>query len=230
MWLDPLYMAVLVVGFALSGLASLWTRSAFHRFSRVPIGRGLTGAEVAARILRAEGITGVRIEPVQGFLSDHYDPGARALRLSPDVYSGRSISAAGVAAHEVGHALQDAQGYAPMRLRQALVPVANLGTNLGLWITVLGVVIGASGLAAVGVALFAAFVLFTLVTLPVELDASWRARRTLERHEILDRAELAGVSAVLTAAAATYLAAAVSAVLQLLYWLMRAGLLGGRDR
>ena len=107
---------------------------------------------------------------------------------------------------------------------------ANLGTNLGLWITGLGVVIGASGLAAVGVALFAAFVLFTLVTLPVELDASWRARRTLEQHQILDRAELAGVSAVLTAAAATYLAAAVSAVLQLLYWLMRAGLLGGRVR
>ena len=228
MFYDPLYMAVMLIGLLLSGAASLWTKSAFRRWSQVPIGRGLTGAEVAAAILRAEGIDNVRIEPVGGFLSDHYDPRSRTLRLSPDVFSGRSVSAAGVAAHEVGHALQHAQGYAPMRLRQAMVPVAGVGTNLGIWLVIIGMAINFSGLALVGVALFGGFVLFTLVTLPVELDASFRARRVLEKGGLLGRQELAGVSRVLTAAAATYLASAVTAVLQLLYWLARLGLLGGR--
>jgi Zn-dependent membrane protease YugP len=217
----------MLAGLVLSGLASLWTKAAFRRWSQVPIGRGLTGAEVAAAILRAEGIHDVQIEPVGGFLSDHYDPRTRTLRLSPDVYGGRSVSAAGVAAHEVGHALQHAQGYAPMRLRQAMVPVAGIGTNLGIWMVVIGMVIGMTGLAYVGVALFGAFVAFTLVTLPVEFDASIRARRVLEQRGLLKGEELRGVRAVLTAAAATYLASAVSAVLQLVYWLLRVGLIGG---
>lgn len=229
MYFDPLYMMIILVGMGLSGLASLWTRRAFSRYSQVATGRGMTGAQVAAAILDAEGIRGVSIERVSGRLSDHYDPRGRVLRLSPDVHDGRSVAAAGVAAHEVGHALQDAQGFFPMRIRQALVPVAGLGTNLGLYMSIGGIALGFTGLAYLGVALFAGFVLFTLVTLPVELDASVRARRTLERHRLLDGPELAGVSAVLTAAAMTYLAAAVSAVLQLLYWLMRVGLLGGRD-
>lgn len=228
MFLDPLYMAVMIVGFALAGGASLWTRLAVKKWQRVPTRGNRTGARIAADILDAEGIRGVRIEQVGGFLSDHYDPTARTLRLSPDIYSGTSVAAAGIAAHEVGHALQDAQGYWPMRIRQKLVPVANIGTNLGIWIMIGGMVIGATGLAKVGVALFASFVLFTLVTLPVELDASFRARRTLEQHGLLSGAELTGVSKVLTAAAATYLAAAVTAILQLLYWMMRLGLLGGR--
>jgi Zn-dependent membrane protease YugP len=227
MMFDPLYLAVMLAGLVLSGLASLWTKAAFRRWSQVPIGRGLTGAEVAAAILRAEGIHDVQIEPVGGFLSDHYDPRTRTLRLSPDVYGGRSVSAAGVAAHEVGHALQHAQGYAPMRLRQAMVPVAGIGTNLGIWMVVIGMVIGMTGLAYVGVALFGAFVAFTLVTLPVEFDASIRARRVLEQRGLLKGEELRGVRAVLTAAAATYLASAVSAVLQLVYWLLRVGLIGG---
>lgn len=227
MMFDPLYLAVMLAGLVLSGLASLWTKAAFRRWSQVPIGRGLTGAEVAAAILRAEGIHDVQIEPVGGFLSDHYDPRSRTLRLSPDVYGGRSVSAAGVAAHEVGHALQHAQGYAPMRLRQAMVPVAGIGTNLGIWMVVIGMVIGMTGLAYVGVALFGAFVAFTLVTLPVEFDASIRARRVLEQRGLLKGEELRGVRAVLTAAAATYLASAVSAVLQLVYWLLRVGLIGG---
>lgn len=227
---DSLYMAILFVGFALSAGASMWTRATFNRYSEVATGGGRTGAEIAAAILRAEGIRGVRIERVGGFLSDHYDPRARALRLSPDVHDGRSVSAAGVAAHEVGHALQHAQGYAPMKLRQVMVPVANIGTNLGLWIMVIGLGVGVSGLANVGVVLFGGFVVFTLVTLPVEFDASFRARRSLEQHGLLGPTELAGVSRVLTAAASTYLAAAVAAVLQLLYWLMRLGLLGGRSR
>ena len=228
MLLDPLYLAVIAVGFVLSLGASLWTKAAFRKYSQVATGGGRTGADIAAAILRAQGVGGVRIEQVPGFLSDHYDPRTKTLRLSPDVYSSRSVAAAGVAAHEVGHALQHAQGYVPMRLRQTMVPVANIGTNLGLWITIIGIMIGVSGLAAVGVALFAGFVLFTIVTLPVEFDASARARRALERHGLLAPSEVAGVSAVLTAAAATYLAAAAAAILQLLYWAHRAGLIGGR--
>jgi hypothetical protein len=229
MYFDPLYMLVLGVGFALSFLASMWTKASFRKYSKVPLTGGRTGAEIAALILRAEGISDVRIERVGGFLSDHYDPRTRTLRLSPDVYDGRSVSAAGVAAHEVGHALQHARGYAPMKLRQTMVPVASFGTNAGVWIVIIGIMINVTALAQLGVVLFAGFVAFTLVTLPVEFNASFRARASLERHGLLRAAELAGVSRVLTAAAATYLAAAVSAILQLLYWAMRAGLLGGRD-
>ncbi len=227
MLLDPLYLVVMVVGFVLAGGASLWTKAAVAKWSRVPTAGHRTGAEVAAAILAAEGIHGVRIEQTPGLLSDHYDPREKVLRLSPDIYGGTHVAAAGIAAHEVGHALQDAQGYGPMRIRQALVPVASLGTNLGVWIMIGGLVIGATGLAKVGVALFAAFVLFTLVTLPVEFDASIRARRTLERFQLLSGTELTGVSRVLTAAAATYLAAAVTAILNLVYWMFRLGLLGG---
>ncbi len=229
MYFDPLYMIVLGVGFGLSLLASMWTKAAFRKYSRVRTAGGRTGAQVAAAILRAEGIHDVGIERASGFLSDHYDPRSRTLRLSPDVHDGASVSAAGVAAHEVGHALQHAQGYAPMKIRQAMVPVASFGTNAGIWIVIIGLMIGMTALAQVGVALFAGFVAFTLVTLPVEFDASIRARKALHQHGLLHGAELAGVSRVLTAAAATYLAAAISAILQLLYWAMRAGLLGGRD-
>lgn len=225
---DPLYMLVMLVGLVLSGGASLWTKAAFRRWSQVPTGRGMTGAQVAQAILRAEGIGDVTVEQVGGFLSDHYDPRSKTLRLSPDVYGGRSVSAAGVAAHEVGHALQHAQGYAPMKLRQAMVPVAGVGTNLGIWLVIIGLMVGFSGLATLGVALFGGFVLFTLVTLPVEFDASIRARRVLEQRGLLRGQELDGVRKVLTAAAATYLASAITAVLQLLYWLFRLGLIGGR--
>jgi uncharacterized protein len=225
---DPLYLAIFAVGFLLSAGASLWTKMAFKKYAEVPTSGGRTGAQIAAAILQSEGVHGVKIERVGGFLSDHYDPRARTLRLSPDVHDGRSVSSAGVAAHEVGHALQHAQGYVPMKLRQTMVPVANIGTNMGIWIMIIGTAIGMSGLATVGVALFAGFVLFTLVTLPVEFDASFRAHRALERHGLLAGVELAGVRQVLTAAAATYLAAAVTAILQLLYWMNRLGLLGGR--
>ena len=229
-FLEPTYMIVVGVGFLLSLAASTWTKAAFRKYSKVRTGGGRTGAQIARAILRAEGISDVGIERAQGFLSDHYDPRSRTLRLSPDVHDGDSVSSAGVAAHEVGHALQHAQGYAPMRLRQAMVPVANIGTNAGIWIVIIGLAINVTAMAQVGVFVFGGLVAFTLVTLPVEFDASFRARRALERHGLLRGAELTGVSRVLTAAAATYLAAAVSAILQLLYFAMRAGLLGGRRR
>ncbi|MDG1480373.1 MAG: zinc metallopeptidase [Myxococcota bacterium] len=229
MMFDPLYMLVMGLGLVLSLGAQAWVKASTAKWDRVPIGRGLTGADVAAAILRVRGIHDVTIEQVGGVLSDHYDPSSRTLRLSPANYSGRSITAAGIAAHEVGHAVQHAEGYAPMALRQKMVPVANIGTNLGVWIVIAGVFTGITGLAKIGVGLFAGFVLFTLVTLPVEFDASFRARKALLETGIVTEQEARGVSAVLTAAAATYLAAAVSAILQLLYWAMRAGLLGGRD-
>lgn len=218
---DPLYIAVLVVGFALSMGAQLWVKRAVAKWEDVALGRGLTGADIAAAILRVEGIRDVDIEMVPGRLSDHYDPSSKTLRLSPDNFHGRSIAAAGIAAHEVGHAIQDKDGYGPMRLRQTLVPVANIGTSAGVWMVIIGMVLGFSGLAYAGVALFAAFVLFTLVTLPVEIDASRRAKRALLAGGFVSREEARGVSAVLDAAAATYLAAAVTAILQLLYWLYR---------
>lgn len=229
MLFDPLYLAIMAVGLVLSLGAQAWVKAATSRWDRVPIGRGLTGADIAAAILRARGIEGVRIEQVGGYLSDHYDPSSRTLRLSPGNYSGRSVTAAGISAHEVGHAIQHHDGYVPMTIRQKMVPVANIGTNVGVWMVIIGAMIGATGLAQLGVFLFGAFVLFTLITLPVEIDASVRARKALLSLNIIDEREARGVSQVLTAAAATYLAAAVSAVLQLLYWAMRAGLLGGSD-
>lgn len=229
MFFDPLYLAVMGIGLLLTLGAQAWVTRSVHKWKQVGLGRGLTGADIAAAILEVQGIRDVRIEVVEGFLSDHYDPRGKVLRLSPDNYYGRSVAAAGISAHEVGHAIQDQQGYAPMRVRQAMVPMANIGTNIGILLIIAGLVVGATGLAKLGVVLFGAFVLFTLVTLPVEIDASLRARKALVASGIVTRQEADGVSQVLTAAAATYLAAALTAILQLLYWLFRTGLLGGRQ-
>lgn len=226
---DPLYMLVLGVGLVLSLAAQLWVKSSVNRWSQIGTRRGLTGRDVAEAILRAERIGDVRVEPVAGFLSDHYSPSERVLRLSEDIFYGRSVAAAGIAAHEVGHAIQHKRGYWPMQLRQMLVPVANIGTNLGVWLVVLGMIVGLTELATLGVLLFAGFVAFTLITLPVEFDASFRAREVLLTNGIVTPHEARGVSQVLTAAAATYLAAAVSAIMQLFYWALRAGLLEQRD-
>ena len=226
---DPLYMLVLGVGLVLSLAAQLWVKSSVNRWSQIGTRRGLTGRDVAEAILRAERIGDVRVEPVAGFLSDHYSPSERVLRLSEDIFYGRSVAAAGIAAHEVGHAIQHKRGYWPMQLRQRLVPVANIGTNLGVWLVVLGMIVGLTELATLGVLLFAGFVAFTLITLPVEFDASFRAREVLLTNGIVTPHEARGVSQVLTAAAATYLAATVSAIMQLFYWALRAGLLGQRD-
>lgn len=228
MFLDPLYLFVMIVGAVLSGGASMWVKAATSKWQKVPIGRGLTGREVAQKILDTKGIRDVRIERVPGRLSDHYDPGSKVLRLSPDIYNGKSVTAAGVAAHEVGHAIQHAEGYAPMTIRQLLVPVANIGTSMGIYMVMFGAFLGLTGLAKLGVFLFGGFVMFTVVTLPVEIDASMRAKKALESGRIISGEEARGVRQVLTAAAATYLAAAITSVLQLLYWALRAGLLGGR--
>jgi hypothetical protein len=221
MFFDPLYVVIMIVSAALSLGAQLWVTSRVRAQSRVGLHTGYTGADVASLILRKSRLPGVHIELASGFLSDHYDPGSRTLRLSPDHFYGRSVAAAGIAAHEAGHAIQHAQGYWPMKLRQKLVPVANVGTQLGALMVMVGLVLGMIGIAKLGVVVFAGFVAFTLVTLPVEIDASLRAKAALAESGLLDARELAGVGSVLTAAAATYVAAAVTAILQLLYFVLR---------
>lgn len=236
--MDPIYLLILGFGALLSFGATFWVKAAFARARQVPTARGLSGADVAQAILAAEGIRDVQVVEHQGFLSDHYNPGTKTLALSPDVYHGRHAAAAGIAAHEVGHALQHAHGYAALGLRSVLVLPANLGSMLGPLLVILGIGMGAAEhaadgrmLAIAGVILFGAGTLFTLVTLPVEFDASARAKRILgEMRLILPGEEAAAVRGVLGAAAMTYVAAAITAVLQLLYWAWRAGLIGGQQR
>jgi hypothetical protein len=231
---DPLYLAVIGVGLALSFWASSKTKGTFRKFSQVTTRRGLTGAEVARAILRDHGITDVRVEPVAGNLTDHYDPGKKVLRLSEGVHDSRSLAAAGVAAHEVGHAIQHARAYGPLKFRSAWVPVANLGSGISMFLIIAAFFLGGAATAlgqtaaVLGVGLFATTTVFTLVTLPVEFDASKRALRTLQRGGYMTADELGGARRVLDAAALTYVAAAVTSILTLLYFAFRLGLLGGQ--
>ena len=227
---DPLYLLFMVPAFILSLVAQGLVKSSFSKYSKVGNRRGITGAEAARRILDSAGLSDVRIEPAQGRgLSDHYDPRTKVLRLSPDVYGKASLASVGVAAHEAGHALQDSQGYTPLKLRSALVPAAQLGSKLAWPLLFLGMFLGVMGMVKLGVIFFSGAVLFQVVTLPVEFNASARAMRALEGVGILSGDELSGARRVLSAAALTYVAAAVTAVLQLLYFLLRSGLLGRDD-
>jgi hypothetical protein len=218
---DPLYMLLMGVALVLSLGAQVWVMAAIKSQSDVPLRAGLSGAQIAQMILARTGLSGLRIEETSGWLGDHYDPSTRTLRLTHDSYYGRSVAAAGIAAHEAGHAVQHAQGYWPMQIRQRLVLPANIGTHLGVLLIMIGLPFGMLGLAKVGVVIFSAFVLFTLVTLPVELDASARAKAMLAESGVLSPPELDGVGRVLRAAAATYVAAALTAILQLLYFVLR---------
>ena len=227
---DPLYLLFMVPAFILSLVAQGLVKSSFSKYSKVGNRRGITGAEAARRILDSSGLSNVRIEPAQGRgLSDHYDPRTKVLRLSPDVYGKASLASVGVAAHEAGHALQDSKGYTPLKLRSALVPAAQLGSTLAWPLLFLGMFLGVMGMVKLGVIFFSGAVLFQVVTLPVEFNASARAMRALEGVGILSGDELSGARRVLSAAALTYVAAAVTAVLQLFYFLLRSGLLGGDD-
>ena len=236
MFFDPLYLLLAAPGMLLGMWAQWRVRSTFSRWSQVPLSRRLTGAEIARRILQVNGIRDVAIEPVSGMLSDHYDPRSKTLRLSPDVFQGRSVAAAGVAAHEVGHAIQHAQAYPWLSLRSRLVPVLGVTSRLAMPAIFGGFILmslGQAGLGQlamlVGIALFAVLVLFQLVTLPVEFDASRRALAAIDAGQLVTGEEYRGARAVLSAAAWTYVAAAVASLLQLLYFMLRSGLLGGRD-
>ena len=226
---DPMYFLFLTPGFALSLWASFRVKRAFKKYSKVPSARGMTGAEAAAELLRGAGITGVRIVPTHGMLSDHYNPINKTLALSESVYRMNSIAAIGVATHEAGHAIQHARNYAPLWLRSLLVPTANIGSGLGYIVMVMGLLFSSTNMILVGAVLFSAVLLFQIVTLPVEFNASSRAKVLVVEQGIITRQEREGVDKVLNAAAMTYVAAAVSTLLTLLYFLMRAGFLGGGD-
>jgi Zn-dependent membrane protease YugP len=238
MLLDPIYMLIMFAGIVLSGGAAFMVKSRFKSGEKVLISSGYTGAQVAKAILQSSGISDVSVHEHKGFLSDHYNPLNKTLNLSPEVYNGRSASSAGVAAHEVGHAIQHAQNYFPMWIRSTIVPAQYIGSNLGPLLIIIGIVLGAGAeinpgighyFAVLGVALFAMTTAFALVTVPVEFDASARAKRQLENLSIVrPGTEANTVSSVLTAAGLTYVAAAINSILMLLYWAYKAGLIGGR--
>ncbi len=219
---DPAYFAIAGVGALLAIGAQVMVKSAYAAASRVGVASGMTGAQAAQAILDHHGVSGVGIEMVQGTLSDHYDPKARVLRLSPDVYSGRSAASVGIAAHEVGHALQHAHGYAPLKIRSGIVPLAAVGGFLSEALLVLGVILNVGNLILIGALLFAGVVFFQLVNLPVEFNASSRARRELLTAGIISSEEDRMVGRVLNAAALTYVAATISAILTLVYFLLKA--------
>jgi uncharacterized protein len=234
MFFDPIYFIIVGPALILSIVAQVWVKRAFAEYSQVGVSNGLSGAEVASRIVGQAGL-GVKVERVGGFLSDHNDTRSKVLRLSPEVYDGRSISSVGVAAHEAGHALQHARGYLPLQWRTAMVPVTMVGSNLAWPLLMIGFLFMSFSpflgqkLVLLGILFFSAAVVFQLITLPVEFDASRRAVSVLSTSGGFTTAELAGVRKVLTAAAMTYVAAAAAAVLQLLYFLLRAGLLRRND-
>jgi Zn-dependent membrane protease YugP len=213
-----LFIVTAIVPLLFGLWAQMRVKRTFAKYSQVAPHNGMTGAEAAAAVLRSSGLPNLQIRPVAGHLSDHYDPRNRTLNLSADVGGASSLAALGVAAHEAGHAVQDAKRYAPMRIRQALVPAATIGQSLWFIPVVLGLIMGLTGLVTVGLILFAAIVLFQLVTLPVEFDASRRALVALEGQGLLAADEVPGARKVLNAAALTYIAGFVAALGQLVYF------------
>ena len=223
--MDPTIL-LLVIGMLLSLAASAKLRSTFAVYKKVRSHSGITGAEAAQRILRAAGITDVQVVPIRGSLTDHYDPRTKTVSLSEDIYGRNSLAAVGVAAHECG-AIQDAINYAPLNIRSAIVPAANIGSQLSWPLFIAGLIFSIDPLVTLGIVLFSLAVLFQLVTLPVEINASSRALKMLESTGILGADEKKGARKVLTAAALTYVAALAASILQLLRLIILAG---GRDR
>ena len=223
-YIHPMYFVFVGPAILLALWAQMKVKSAYAQAGRYSARSGLSGAETAQRILNAFGITDVAIEPVKSFLGDHYDPRHKVLRLSPDVYHGRSLASLGIAAHEVGHAIQDAKQYAPLALRNGLVPMASIGSNLSIGLIFIGLILSymsrgyGSTVAVVGLSLFAVVVLFQLVNLPVEFNASARARQILLAQGMVTQQEDRVVAKVLRAAAMTYVAATITAIMTLLYY------------
>jgi uncharacterized protein len=218
---DPMYLIFMAPAFILMMIVQWYVNSAYNKWSKVPSRSRVSGAQAAQRLAQRGGLYNLQIQGVSGRLSDHYDPRTKSLRLSPGVYEGSSVASLAIAAHELGHALQDQEGYFYLRVRSALVPVVNFGSSLG-WIFILiGLMMNFLQLAWVGVAVFSAGALFALATLPVEFNASARAKQLLQDSGLVTTSdEIRGVNHVLNAAALTYVAALVTAVLQLLYFVM----------
>ena len=227
-YFDPTYFIFMIPAFIIMALASWYVRSSYNKWSRIRATSGLTGAQAAQRLISTGNLYGVKVAATQGQLSDHYDPRNKTLFLSQGVYESPSVAAVAIAAHELGHALQDAEDYFPMQIRTFLVPVVNIGSNLGWILIMMGLVLNATNLAWLGVLVFSGGAVFALATLPVEFNASARAKELLYATGIIPtEEERRGVNAVLNAAAMTYVAGLITAVLQLLYFVF---LVGGRRR
>ena len=216
MYFDYYYLILVVPTLLLSMIAQIMVKSTFSKYSKIRCSRGITGKDAALLLMKSNSVNNVVIEPVGGSLTDHYDPGAKKLRLSEPVYAQASIAAVGVAAHETGHAIQHAKSYGPLVLRSTLVPVANIGSSLGPWLAIAGIVLSFSVLINLGIILFGAAVIFYVITLPVEFNASARALAILRSGNVLTQEELKGVKKVLTAAALTYVASALTAIMSFL--------------
>lgn len=225
---DPT-MVLLIPAMILAMYAQMKVNSTYHHYSQIASQRGMTGADVARYILNKNWLYDIPIERVQGQLSDHYDPRSRVVRLSQGVYDSTSIAALGVAAHEVGHAIQHDTGYMPLYIRNTIIPITQIGSYVSIPLLILGILVSSPRLVELGILLFTAIVFFQLITLPVEFNASRRAVAVLGDEAILTADELVGTKKVLSAAALTYVAAAVTAVFQLLRLLIISGVLGGRD-
>ena len=217
MYYDWTYILIMIPCLILSLICSASVKSNFSKYSAVKNSRGLTGAQAAQQVLSAHGVTGVRIEPVGGNLTDHFDPRTNVIRLSESVYNAKTVSAVGVACHEAGHAVQHAEGYVPNKIRSAIVPVANIGSKLSWILLVIGMLLPVqfNFVITIGIVMYSASVVFTLITLPVEFNASSRALKTIESTGMLDKSEYEGAKKVLSAAAMTYVAAAATSIAQL---------------
>ncbi len=226
-YFDPT-MIIMIPPLIFALWAQFKVKSTFKKYSKVYNSRGITANEVARQILDENGLRHVGIERIAGELTDHFDPRTNVVRLSESVYSSTSVASVGIAAHEVGHAIQHATGYVPNKIRSALVPVTNIGSTLGIWIAVIGLLFSQT-LALVGIILFSTVALFQFVTLPVEFNASIRAVKTLKQYNILYDEEVVGAKKVLTAAALTYVAALASSLATLLRLILRFNMANGRD-
>ncbi len=225
---DPVYLIFMIPAFILMGITSWYVRHAYSKWSRVRASSGLTGYQATQRLLSTGSLYGVQVKGTHGELTDHYDPRDKTLYLSNGVANSPSVASVAIAAHELGHAMQDAEDYFPLRFRAALVPVVNIGSNLGWFLIIIGLILGLTQLAWLGIFVFAGGAVFALATLPVEFNASARARQLLAQTGIIrSEEEMRGVNQVLNAAALTYVAALITAILQLLYYIL---LVGGRRR
>ena len=227
-YMDPLYLTVAVVSMVIMLIAQALVKSRFSRYSKVSNSRGMTGRDAAEAVLHANGVTGVSIERCKGSMTDHYDPRSNVIRLSETVYDSCSIAAVGVAAHEAGHAVQYAENYFPIRVRTAILPLAQHGPMIGIILMFLGAALSFFGMVVTGLVLFGMTFLFQFATLPVEFNASHRALNTITEQGLLNPAEYDGAKKVLTAAALTYVAAMIQSLLTLLYYAVR--LLGNNRR
>ncbi|HHY83597.1 MAG TPA: zinc metallopeptidase [Clostridiales bacterium] len=228
-YFDPTYI-LLIPAILLALYAQTKVQTTYSRYLRVPSRRGMTGAEAAREVLYRNQIYDVKVEQIHGRLTDHYDPRTKTLRLSPEVYGSSSLAALGIAAHEAGHAIQHAYEYFPLQLRNTIVPIANIGSNLAIPLLLLGILLGLPNLALIGVLAFSLAVLFQLITLPVEFNASNRAIEALETSGIIYPDEVRPTRKVLSAAALTYVAATIMAVMQMMRLLILSGLVGRRRR